>query len=230
MRTFDKWLDEGWSLGRIVYSAASAVVLIVAVAGYARHPHHLSAAWWVALGIAAFAIWSFLEMVRWRIRHNRLQQRFQHLTDTVAPPAAPETSQRPALQTSRGSDVSENISKIPAATSEPRVMCPLSPMELTRLFSRGETQLQGESLVAQYKDHWRQVSATVEQVIQQNDYVISVSGKDSDSDQVTVTFFFKPDQWVARLQGLMRGDPVSAIGQVDLVDKSHVIFNRCELV
>jgi hypothetical protein len=47
---------------------------------------------------------------------------------------------------------------------------------------------------------------------------------------MTVTFFFKPDQWAARLQELMRTDPVSAIGQVDLVDQSHVIFNRCELV
>jgi hypothetical protein len=115
-----------------------------------------------------------------------------------------------------------------AAEPGPRVMCPLSPMELTRLFARGETQLQGESLVAQYKDQWRQVSATVEEVIQQNDYVISVSGKDS--DQVTVTFFFKPDQWAARLRGLMRGDPVSVIGQVNLVDRSHVIFNHSELV
>jgi hypothetical protein len=109
-------------------------------------------------------------------------------------------------------------------------MCPLTPMELTRLFSQGETQLQGESLVAEYKDQWRQVSATVEEVIRQNEYVISVRGKDSDSDQVTVTFFFKPDKWAARLQGLMRGDLVAANGQVDHVAKSHVIFNNCELV
>lgn len=33
MRAFDKWLDEGWSLERIVYSAASAVVLIAAIVG-----------------------------------------------------------------------------------------------------------------------------------------------------------------------------------------------------
>jgi hypothetical protein len=148
--------------------------------------------------------------------------------NTVAPPAVPEASQPPAQRASQGTDVPEDTAEILTATAEPRVMCPLSPMELTRLFSRGETQLQGESLVAQYKDQWRQVSATVEQVTRHNDYVVSVSGKDS--DQVTVTFFFKPDQWAARLQGLMRGDPVSAIGQVDLVDQSHVIFNHCELV
>jgi hypothetical protein len=221
-------MDEGWSLGRIVYSGASAVVLIVAVAGYARHPHHLSAAWWVALGMTAIAFWAVLEAVRWRVRHNRLQQRLQRLTDTVAPPAIPETSQPPALQTSQGVCVPEETGESPTATPEPRVMCPLSPMELTRLFSRGETQLQGESLVAQYKEQWRQVSATVEEAIRQNDYVISVSGKDS--DQVTVTFLFKPDQWAGRLKGLMRGDPVSATGQVVDVAQSQVIFNHCELV
>jgi hypothetical protein len=224
VRAFDKWLDEGWSLGRIVYSGASAVVLIAAIVGYARHPHHLSGAWWVALGMAAIALWAVLEMMRWRIRHNRLQRR---LTDTVVPPAAPEASQPPAQRVSQGADVPENAAEILTATSEPRVMCPLSPMELTRLFSRGETQLQGESLVAEFKTQWRDVSATVEQVVRQNDYVISVSGKDP--DQVTVTFFFQPDPWAARLRGLMSGDPVSAIGQIDLVDQAHVIFNHCAL-
>jgi tRNA_anti-like len=146
--------------------------------------------------------------------------------NTFAPPASPEPSHPPALRSSRA-DVPENTSGNETARSEPRVMCPLSPKELTRLFSQGATELQGESLVAQYKGQWRQVSATVEQVTRQNEYVISVNGKDS--EQVSVTFFFKPAQWAARLQGLMRGDPVSAIGQVDLVNQSHVIFNHCEL-
>lgn len=226
MRTVERWLDEGWSPWRIGYGAVNLVALSVAVAGYVTHPHHPGAVWWLLAAVAVVAVWSLGEMARWRIRHNRLQQRIQRLTDTVAPPAVTAASQSSAWRASQG--IPGDPGEILTAASERRVMCPLSPMELTRLFSRGETQLQGESLVAQYKEQWRRVSATVEEVIRQNEYVISVSGKDS--EQVTVTFFFKPDQWAVRLKGLMRGDPVSAIGQVDLVDQSHVIFNHCELV
>lgn len=228
MRTVERWLDEGWSPWRIGYGAVNFVALSVTVAVYVTYPHHPGAVWWLLAAVAVVTVWSLGEMARWRIRHNRLQQRLQRLADTVAPPATPEASQPPARQASLGVDVPENTSAILTATSEPRVMCPLSPMQLTRLFSQGATELQSESLVTQYRGQWRQVSATVEQVVRQNEYVISVSGKDS--EQVTVTLFFKPTQWAARLQGLMRGDPVSAIGQVDLVDQSHVIFNHCELV
>jgi hypothetical protein len=116
--------------------------------------------------------------------------------------------------------------KIP--TPEPRVMCALSPAQLMRLYSRGATDVQGDSLVAQYKTQWREVSATVEQVIPQNEHVFSVSAKDS--DQASVTFFFKPETWASQLQGLMPGDPVRVAGQVRAVGHSQVIFDSCELV
>ena len=113
-------------------------------------------------------------------------------------------------------------------TPEPRVMCALSSAQLMRLYSQGATDVQGNNLVAQYKTQWREVSATVEQVIPQNEHVFSVSGKDS--DQASVTFFFKPKTWASKLHGLMPGDPVRVAGQVDTVRPFQVVFTSCELV
>jgi len=115
-----------------------------------------------------------------------------------------------------------------SATSGPRVICTLSPLQLTRLYSKGSTDIQSESLVAQYKGQWREVSASVEQVTPQNEYICSVSGKDS--DQVSVSLFFEPNAWSSRLQGLMPGDPIRSVGQVRQVTRTQVIFACSELL
>ena len=72
------------------------------------------------------------------------------------------------------------------------------------------------------------MSATVETVIPQNKYVLSVLAKDS--EQVSVTFFFEPKKWASQLQGIMPGDPVRVAGQVDIVRGYHVVFTSCELI
>jgi hypothetical protein len=71
------------------------------------------------------------------------------------------------------------------------------------------------------------VSATVETVISQSISVTSVSSKDP--DQVTVTFFFAPATWAARLQGLMPNDQIRVTGRVHVVTRTMVIFDNCEL-
>jgi nucleoside-diphosphate-sugar epimerase len=91
--------------------------------------------------------------------------------------------------------------RFPSRGEEGYEGCPLSPLELTRLFSQGATDAQGEALIAQYQGQWRDVSATVDSVIPQNTFITSVSS--TDSDRVTVTFFFLPTTWAARLQGLI---------------------------
>lgn len=132
------------------------------------------------------------------------------------------------LQVPSASPRTPPAADVKISTPEPRVMCALSPAQLIRLYSQGATDVQGDILVAQYKTQWREVSATVEQVIPQNEYVFSVSAKDS--DQASVTFFFKPKMWASQLQGLMPGDRVRVAGQVDTVRPFHVVFNACELV
>ncbi len=52
----------------------SLVALIVTLASYATHPHHPRAVWWLTAAVAVFALWAFEEMLRWRIRHNRLKR------------------------------------------------------------------------------------------------------------------------------------------------------------
>jgi hypothetical protein len=113
-------------------------------------------------------------------------------------------------------------------TAEPRVMCALNPKELMRLHARGATAAQGDSLIAQYKTQWREVSAVVEEVIPQNDVVLSVSGKDS--EQASVSFFFSPRTWASQLQGLMPDDSIRVAGSVAAVSNYQVIFKSCELI
>jgi hypothetical protein len=120
------------------------------------------------------------------------------------PTAAPEASQPP----------------------EPRAMCPLSPKELMRLYSQGATELQGESLVAQYKGQWREVPATVELVTPQNEIVFTVTAKDS--DEVSVIFLFRV-VWTARFKGIEIGDEIRVMGRVTKVT-SAVFFDHCELI
>jgi hypothetical protein len=69
----EKWLDQGWSPFRVTYSVMATLIFAVTLYGYASHPHHPGGLWY-ALGAAViFAIWAVTEMLRWRIRHNRLK-------------------------------------------------------------------------------------------------------------------------------------------------------------
>ena len=79
----ERWLDEGWSPWRIAVGAGSLVALGVTVVGYVAHPRHPGAVWWLLAAVAVVAVWALLEMVRWRVRYKRLQQR----------PAGPEPLQ-----------------------------------------------------------------------------------------------------------------------------------------
>jgi hypothetical protein len=112
--------------------------------------------------------------------------------------------------------------------SPAREFCKLSPRELIRLYAKGGTQLQSQTLIEPYMRQWLQVLEMVESVIPQNNVVTSVSGKDADA--VTVTFFFDPSRWRAQLLSVMVGDTITAVGQIHLVTGTQVILNECELV
>jgi hypothetical protein len=95
-RAIEKWLQEGSSPARIIYGLASGVTLVVTLAGYADHAHHPGAVWWLLAGALVIALWALSEMVRWRIRHNRLQRELSRLGPGTSPhdpaqvvPAAP---------------------------------------------------------------------------------------------------------------------------------------------
>jgi hypothetical protein len=193
---------------------------------------------WFDIAIACWAV-GLLALVRmaW------LRTAHLHAEGHRCPDPEAHTRARPIADVVRhdGNPVSALPLQVPSAlprtpaaanaktpTPEPRVMCALSPKQLARLYSQGATEVQGDNLVARYKTQWREVSATVGKVIPQNEYVFSVTGEDS--EQTSVTFFFKPKIWAPQLHGLMPGDPVRVAGQVDTVRDSHVIFNSCELV
>lgn len=118
---------------------------------------------------------------------------------------------------------------LPAATaSSSRVKCPLSPKQLTDLYAQGVTEALGDLMVASYIGQWREVTGTVEGAKKHNDQVFAVDCKDP--EQVSVCFFFDPQVWAARVQGVMPGQPFSAAGRVLEVTRSLVIFDDCELV
>ncbi len=92
----ESWLAKGWSLPRVVAAIISGIITVATVIGYAAHPHHPGAVWWVVWAIAAVAIWAVLEMLRWRIRHNRMEQKLALHTAPISsthpgptPPARP---------------------------------------------------------------------------------------------------------------------------------------------
>jgi hypothetical protein len=68
-----RWLDEGWSPWRIGVGTISLVSLGVTVYGYAAHPHHPGSVWWLLGAALVMTVWSLSEMLRWRVRHNRLR-------------------------------------------------------------------------------------------------------------------------------------------------------------
>jgi hypothetical protein len=116
----------------------------------------------------------------------------------------------------------------PEKAKAPKQMAKVSPRELVRLKSGAATEIQGDTLIAQYVGQWREASVVVGEVIKQNEYVVSVSGKDS--DQTSVTLFFKPDDWADRLSALMPGDSIMALGRIHVVTRSMVLLDDCELV
>lgn len=175
------------------------------------------------LGITALC-WSLIlfmahRHVEWHQRHACPDHQAHQ---TTAINAASATASEPAL--SAGLFAKQQPGQVIAT---PRVMCALGPLGLTQLFSRGATDVQGESLVAKYRGQWREVSATVAQVKVEFEALTSASGKDS--DQVWVDFFFDPNVWGDRLHALAPGDPITVLGQVRRVTKVQVIFDGCEL-
>ncbi|HEY5384882.1 MAG TPA: hypothetical protein VIJ56_06560 [Acidimicrobiales bacterium] len=78
----EQWLDRGWSLPRVMWGLVAAVSTVVTAIGYATHPHHPGAVWWVVAGLVLLAIWALSEMLRWRIRHNRMER---HLVQSDTP-------------------------------------------------------------------------------------------------------------------------------------------------
>ncbi len=73
VQAVERWLDEGWSPWRIGVGTISLVSLGVTVYGYAAHPHHPGSVWWLLGAALVMTAWSLSEMLRWRVRHNRLR-------------------------------------------------------------------------------------------------------------------------------------------------------------
>lgn len=92
----ERWLDKGWSPFRVTWSALSAVGAVATAIGYAVHPHHPGAVWWLTIAVAIAAAWAISEMVRWRIRHNRLEAALQAATVDTATALEPPAVSAPA--------------------------------------------------------------------------------------------------------------------------------------
>jgi hypothetical protein len=75
----EQWLDEGWSPWRIGVGSLSLVSLGVTVFGYAAHPHHPGSVWWILGAAVVIIVWLLSEMLRWRVRHNRLRAQLNAL-------------------------------------------------------------------------------------------------------------------------------------------------------
>ena len=72
IRAAERWLNEGWSPWRIGYGTVALVATGVAVYGYVKEPHHPGAVWWLLAGAGVIAVWALGEMLRWRIKYQRL--------------------------------------------------------------------------------------------------------------------------------------------------------------
>jgi hypothetical protein len=82
-----QWLDEGWSPWRIGYGLVSVALTVAGVVIFAAQ-HHLRGLVWLLAAVTVTAVWALMEMLRWRIRHNRLQGQLDEAEARLnAPPA-----------------------------------------------------------------------------------------------------------------------------------------------
>jgi hypothetical protein len=82
-----QWLDEGWSPWRIGYGLVSVALTVAGVVIFAAQ-HHLRGLGWLLAAVAVVAVWALMEMLLWRIRHNRLQGKLDEAEARLnAPPA-----------------------------------------------------------------------------------------------------------------------------------------------
>jgi hypothetical protein len=69
---YESWLEKGTFFPRFAWTIVAAAATAVCVLGYAVHPHHPGAVWWVVAALALLSLWSVSEVIRLRIRHSRL--------------------------------------------------------------------------------------------------------------------------------------------------------------
>lgn len=216
----------------LFWVALTAMAVVVAVTfiplGIAQaataHATDLWGNWLFRIGIGA-AVLAFL-MLDWAVvlflAHHQADRKITRpMQAALSAPTHAEVRQTLAPPEQLGS------TPPPVGLPPPREPCKLSPGELARLFSQGATELQAQSLVETYIGKWREVSGTVSDVKQHNQYMIGVTA--TDPDKVTLTLFFDPIQWGERLRGLMSGDSVKAAGNVTGVSQGHVLFRDCEI-
>ena len=129
LRAVEKWLDEGWSAWRIGYGTVGFVALVVTVVGYATHPHHPRAAWWVAAAVAVIAIWALLEMLRARTRHSRLKR---HTAAVEAERDVHKAALKVAQEAYKTEHVAHNVTKSALRIEQE---CPVSPEHRERVRS-----------------------------------------------------------------------------------------------
>jgi hypothetical protein len=67
----------------VLWGLASAVALVVTVAGYGIHAHHPGGVWWLLAGALILAAWALGEMGRWRTLHRRLKAEMKRRLETL---------------------------------------------------------------------------------------------------------------------------------------------------
>lgn len=219
------WLPLGGAVG--VIGAFVAGIGVVKVA--AKPNGELWSNAWFDSGVAGVIVgvgmllWSLvLYLAHQHVNKHLAEVSSSHPVKLPQPAPAPTIARPPAT--------APRLTTEPAADSKisTREACKLSPKELIRLFSQGATEMQASRLVDTYIGLWREVSATVQEVIEPNRVVVYV--KCVDTDQASVTFFFDWQLWSGRVGGLMPNDSIRVVGRVDKVSKYHVMFDHCELV
>jgi len=105
LRARDRWLDVGLSLPRFLYGLLAFLTVVVAVVAYVLRRHGPGVAWYLVTLLGLIALWSILEMIRWRIRYGRLQRSgtaatsgLTGMTDEGMPSAYPTVTFPPSVR------------------------------------------------------------------------------------------------------------------------------------
>jgi AAA domain len=62
----ERWLDDGWSLWRVIYGVVGFVIVVATVTAYAATAHHPGAVWYLVATMVAMIAWLVPEILRWR--------------------------------------------------------------------------------------------------------------------------------------------------------------------
>jgi hypothetical protein len=81
---YESWLEKGWSPWRRGIAIVGALGAVFTAVQYIRERHHPGGIWYLVSLLAVLVVWLGTEVLRWRIKHQRMEVKINGLSTDVA--------------------------------------------------------------------------------------------------------------------------------------------------